>query len=258
MAQIHPSAIVHPKAELAADVEVGPFSIIGENVKIGAGTVVGPHVTVEGVTTIGENNRFHAGAHIGCQPQDKKYRNEPTQLVMGNGNTVFQHVTISTGTVQDQGITRMGDDNWLMAYAHIGHDCVIGSHTIFANSATMAGHVTVGDYAILGGLSAVHQFCVIGAHCMAGGGSIFVQDLPPFVICEGNRAEARGFNAEGMKRRGYTAEQIAAVKRAYKALYRDGLSYDEACAQIRAAAESEPALQVFVDFFAQSKRGIMR
>lgn len=258
MANIHPSAIVHPGAELAADVEIGPFSIIGANVRLGAGTVVGPHVTIEGVTTIGANNRFYAGAHIGCDPQDKKYRQEPTQLVMGDGNTVFQHVTIATGTTQDQGITRLGDDNWLMAYSHIGHDCVIGSHTIFANSATMAGHVQVGDYAILGGLSAVHQFCVIGAHAMAGGGSIIVQDLPPFVICEGNRAVARGFNAEGMKRRGFSAEQITAVKRAYKALYRDGLSYEDACAQIRQEAETESALSVFVDFFAQSSRGIMR
>lgn len=258
MANIHPSAIVHPGAELAADVEIGPFSIIGERVRIGAGTVVGPHVTIEGVTTIGANNRFYAGAHIGCDPQDKKYRKEPTELVIGDGNTVFQHVTIATGTVQDKGITRLGDDNWLMAYSHIGHDCVIGSHAIFANSATMAGHVQVGDYAILGGLSAVHQFCVIGAHAMAGGGSIIVQDLPPFVICEGNRAVARGFNAEGMKRRGFSAEQISAVKRAYKALYRDGLSYEDACAQIRKEAETESALSVFVDFFAQSSRGIMR
>lgn len=258
MAKIHPSALVHASAALADDVEIGPFAIVGEHVQIDAGTVVGPHVVIEGVTRIGKNNRFHAGGSIGCAPQDKKYRGEPTELVIGNGNTFFQGVTVSVGTAQDQGITRMGDDNWLMAYSHVAHDCVLGSHIIMANGATLAGHVEVDDFAILGGLAAVHQFCIIGAHTMAGGGSIITQDLPPFMMCEGNRATARGFNTEGMKRRGFTPEQISAVKQVYKLLYRAGLGYDEACAQVAEMAKTEPVLGLFVDFFARSSRGIVR
>lgn len=258
MARIHPTALVAPGAQLADDVEIGPYSIIGETVTIGAGTVVGPHVVIEGVTRIGERNRFHSGGAIGCDPQDKKYRNEPTQLVIGDGNTFFQNVTIATGTTQDQGITRVGNDNWVMAYAHIAHDCVVGSHIILANGATLAGHVEVGDHVILGGLTAVHQFCVIGAHAMAGGGSMITQDVPPFVMCEGNRAVARGLNAEGMKRRGFTSEQIAAVKQIYKLLYKEGLSYEQACSQIAEMAKAEPVLNLYVDFFARSKRGIVR
>lgn len=258
MARIHPTALVAPGAQLADDVEIGPYAIVGENVTIGAGTIVGPHVVIEGVTTIGERNRFHSGCAIGCDPQDKKYRAEPTRLVIGNGNTFFQHVTIATGTTQDQGITRVGDDNWVMAYAHIAHDCVVGSHIILANGATLAGHVEVGDHVILGGLSAVHQFCVIGAHAMAGGGAMINQDVPPFVMCEGNRAVARGLNTEGMKRRGFSAEQISAVKQVYKTLYKAGLSYDEACSNIAEQAKTEPVLQMFVEFFGRSKRGIVR
>ncbi|TJZ76158.1 acyl-ACP--UDP-N-acetylglucosamine O-acyltransferase [Chitiniphilus eburneus] len=258
MTTIHSTAIVDPKAELAADVIVGPYAVIGPAVSIGAGCEIGPHVVIDGVTDIGARNRFHAFGHIGCEPQDKKYRGEPTRLQIGEGNTFFQSVTVSTGTTQDQGVTRIGDDNWFMAYMHIGHDCQVGSHTVFANSVTLGGHVHVGDWAILGGLSAIHQFCVIGAHAMAGGGSIIVQDLPAFVICEGNRAAARGVNAEGLKRRGFDADQIAAVKRAYKTLYREGLSYDDARAQIEARANDEPALRPFVEFFALSQRGIIR
>lgn len=258
MANIHPSALVHASAILADDVEIGPFSIVGEHVKIDAGTVVGPHVVIEGVTRIGKNNRFHANGAIGCTPQDKKYRNEPTELEIGDGNTFFQGVTLATGTAQDRGITRIGDDNWLMAYAHVAHDCVLGSHIIMANGATLAGHVEVGDYVILGGLAAVHQFSIIGAHAMAGGGAMIPQDLPPFVMCEGNRATARGLNSEGMKRRGFTPEQISAVKQAYKLLYREGLNYDEACARITEMAQSEPVLALFTNFFARSTRGIVR
>lgn len=255
---IHPTAIVSPHAELAPDVQVGPYAIIGDHVRIDYGCRIGAHSVIDGHTSMGRNNTIHAHASIGCAPQDKKYRNEPTRLVIGEGNTIFQSVTIAVGTVQDEGLTSIGDDNWLMAYAHIGHDCHIGNHTIFANSATLGGHVHVQDYAILGGLSAVHQFCVIGAHAMAGGGSIIVQDLPPFTICEGNRAVARGINSEGLKRRGYSAAQILAVKRAYKLLYRSGQPYEEAVASIRESAKSESALQAFVDFFAISNRGILR
>ncbi len=258
MARIHPTALVASGAQLADDVEVGPYSIIGNTVTIGAGTVIGPHVVIEGVTRIGERNHFHSGGAIGCAPQDKKYRGEPTELVIGNGNTFFQNVTIATGTTQDRGITLIGDDNWVMAYAHIAHDCIVGNHIILANGATLAGHVEVGDYVILGGLAAVHQFCVIGAHAMGGGGAMINQDVPPFVMCEGNRAAARGLNTEGMKRRGFNAEQISAVKQVYKLLYKEGLSYDDACARIREMAQKESALALFVDFFARAKRGIVR
>ncbi len=258
MARIHPTALVASGAQLADDVEVGPYSIIGDTVTIGAGTVVGPHVVIEGVTRIGERNHFHSGGAIGCAPQDKKYRGEPTELLIGNDNTFFQNVTIATGTTQDRGITQIGDGNWVMAYAHIAHDCIVGDHIILANGATLAGHVEVGDYVILGGLAAVHQFCVIGAHAMGGGGAMINQDVPPFVMCEGNRAAARGLNTEGMKRRGFNAEQISAVKQVYKLLYKEGLSYDDACVRIREMAQEEPALALFVDFFARSKRGIVR
>lgn len=258
MAKIHPTALVATGAQLADDVEIGPYAVIGEQVSIGDATVVGPHVVIEGLTRIGKRNHFHAGACIGCAPQDKKYHGEVTELEIGDDNTFFQHVTVATGTIQDRGITRVGNGNWIMAYAHIAHDCILGDQIILANGATLAGHVEVGDYAILGGLAAVHQFCIIGPHVMAGGGAMIPQDVPPFVMCEGNRASARGLNTEGMKRRGFTSEQISAVKHAYKLLYRDGIIYEEACAKIAEMAISEPVLNLFVDFFARSKRGIVR
>ncbi|WP_373975250.1 acyl-ACP--UDP-N-acetylglucosamine O-acyltransferase [Chitinibacter sp. SCUT-21] len=258
MPKIHPSALVDPAASIADDVIVGPFSIIGPNVAIGSGSIIDSHSVISGYTQIGEGNRFYSYCAIGCDPQDKKYADEPTKLVIGDRNTFFQNVTISTGTTQDQGITRVGSDNWIMAYAHIAHDCTLGNNVIMANGCTLAGHVTVGDFAILGGLTAVHQFCTIGEHTMAGGGSIIVQDLPPFVMCEGNRAIARGFNSEGMKRRGFTEQGIRAVKTAYRLLYRTGLSYEDAVAQISALAENETSLEPFVRFFTLSKRGIVR
>ncbi|BCL75187.1 acyl-[acyl-carrier-protein]--UDP-N-acetylglucosamine O-acyltransferase [Jeongeupia sp. HS-3] len=258
MPKIHPSALVDARAELAEGVEIGPFAVIGPDVRIGTGSVVGAGVQIEGVTRIGSNNRFHPHSHIGCAPQDKKYKGEPTALDIGDGNTFFQSMTISVGTVQDKGVTRIGDNNWFMAYAHIGHDCTVGNNTIFANAVTLGGHVDVADWAILGGLSAIHQFCSIGAHAMAGGGSIIVQDLPPYVICEGNRAIARGINTEGLKRRGFSAEAISRVKQAYRQLYRLGLTYDDARARIEADAAGAPELQAFVDFFAVSQRGILR
>ncbi|QLG87882.1 acyl-ACP--UDP-N-acetylglucosamine O-acyltransferase [Chitinibacter bivalviorum] len=258
MANIHPSAIVDPSAIISTDVTIGAFSIIGANVSIGPGTTVSSHCVVSGYTTIGNNNFFHPYCAIGCDPQDKKYNNEPTRLIIGDNNTFFHNVTISTGTSQDQSLTSLGNNNWIMAYAHVAHDCVIGSNVIMANCATLAGHVTIGDYAILGGLTAVHQFCTIGDHAMAGGGSIIVQDLPPFVMCEGNRAIARGFNSEGMKRRGFTEAEIKSVKNAYRLLYRSGLAYDEAVSQIQALAKHEQALDTFIRFFEQSTRGIVR
>lgn len=258
MSNIHPTALIDPNATIAEDVTIGAYSIIGPNVTIGAGTVVGAHCVVEGHTQIGERNTFHSFCSVGCVPQDKKYAGEPTRLSIGNGNTFFQNVTISIGTSQDRGETIVGNNCWVMAYAHIAHDCIVGNQVILANSATLAGHVTVGDYVILGGLTAVHQFCVIGEHAMAGGGSIIVQDLPPFVMCEGNRATARSINIEGLKRRGFTSEEISAVKKAYKTLYREGFSYDEAVRLIREESLNQPVLKCFVDFFEHSKRGIVR
>ncbi len=258
MSTIHPTALVDSHAIIAADVTIGPYSIIGPNVILGSGTVVEAHCVIEGYSQIGENNLFHSFCSIGCVPQDKKYNNEPTRLLIGNQNTFFQNVTVSTGTAQDRGVTVVGDNNWIMAYAHIAHDCLVGNNVIMANNATLAGHVSIGDFVILGGLTAVHQFCVIGDHAMAGGGSIIVQDLPPFVMCEGNRASARSINIEGLKRRGFSPDEISLVKKAYKTLYRDGFSYEEAVSLIRDQAKNQKVLQCFVDFFDASKRGIVR
>ncbi|KAF0814370.1 Acyl-[acyl-carrier-protein]--UDP-N-acetylglucosamine O-acyltransferase [Andreprevotia sp. IGB-42] len=258
MTLIHPSAIVDSRAELAPDVQVGPFSVIGPGVRIGAGTVVGPHVVIDGETTIGTNNRFHPFAHIGCQPQDKKYAGEPTGLVIGDGNTFFQSVTLSTGTAQDEGITRVGNDNWVMAYVHIAHDCQIGSHCIFANNATLAGHVHIGDWVFLGGFTTIHQFCKVGSHAMSAFTAAISQDVPPYVTAAGNRAVPAGINSEGLRRRGFSGEQITVIKRAYKTLYRQNLPFDDARAQIEAAAQDAPELQAFVDFFATSTRGLIR
>jgi UDP-N-acetylglucosamine acyltransferase len=258
MVNIHPTALVDASANIGDGVQIGPFTIVGPHVSIGADTIVDSHCVISGFTTIGRNNRFYSYSAIGCDPQDKKYAKEATKLVIGDRNTFFQNVTVSTGTSQDRGITQIGNDNWVMAYAHIAHDCMVGDHVILANSATLAGHVTIGDYAILGGLTAVHQFCTIGEHTMAGGGSIIVQDLPPFVMCEGNRAIARGFNSEGMKRRAYTAEQIKSVKQAYRLLYRSGIAYEDAVVQIKSMAKTEVALAPFISFFELSTRGIVR
>ena len=258
MARIHPNAVVHPGAQLADDVEIGPFSVVGEHVSIAAGSRVGPHCVIDGHTTIGRNNVFHGSAQIGCAPQDKKYQGEPTRLVMGDGNSVYHFVTISTGTSQDEGLTSLGDDNWIMAYVHIAHDCRIGSHTILANNATLAGHVHLGDWVFLGGFTTIHQFCKIGTHAMTAFTAAVTQDVPPYVTAAGNRAAPAGINSEGLRRRGYTAEQITEIKRAYKLLYRQGLSLEEACAEIVARASTRPELQAFVDFFPTATRGLIR
>ncbi len=255
---IHPTAIVHPAARLAEGVQVGPYSIIGEHVEIGEGTTVGPHVVIEGHTRIGRNNRIFQFCSLGSEPQDKKYANEPTRLEIGDGNTIREFCSFSTGTIQDGGLTRVGNGNWIMAYVHVAHDCIVGDNTIFANNATLAGHVTVGDWAILGGFTGVHQFVRVGAHSFCGVGTVLLQDLPPFVTVSGNPASPHGINSEGLKRRGYSADGIAAIKRAYKTLYRNGLSLDEARRQIAEAAASVPELQLFSDFIADSGRGIVR
>lgn len=260
--RIHPTAIIAPGAKLADDVVVGAYSIIGEYVTIGAGTTVGPHCVVDGHTTIGAGNLFYRFCSIGGIPQDKKYGGELTRLEIGDGNTVREYVTINTGTAQDVGVTRLGDDNWIMAYVHIAHDCQIGCHTILANSVQLAGHIHIGDWAILGGMTAVHQFVRIGAHAMIGGTSSIRQDIPPYVIGAGDPFRPVGVNSEGLNRRGFSAASIAALKEAYKLVYRRKLSVDDACEHIRALSqqqpEAAPALQPLIDFLAASTRGIAR
>ena len=258
MPDIHPTAIVEAGAALADGVRVGAWSTIGANVAIGAGTTIAEHVVIRGRTRIGAGNRIFQFNSIGDAPQDKKYAGEPTELVIGDGNTIREFCTLNTGTVQDQGVTRIGDRNWIMAYVHVAHDCVVGDDTVLANGVTLAGHVRVGDFTILGGFTAVHQHCRIGAHCMLGGGSIVLQDVPPYVMANGNSASPHGVNSEGLKRRGFTAEAIAAIRRAYKTLYKSGLLLEEAKAQLAAEAAAQTELLPLVEFLAAPGRGIIR
>jgi len=255
---IHPSAIVHPGAQIAPDVEIGPYSIIGEHVRIGAGTRIAAHVVIEGHTQIGRDNRIAAFSVLGGAPQDKKYAGEPTRLEVGDRNTIREFCTFSTGTAQDVGVTRVGSDNWIMSYSHIAHDCQIGDNTIFANNTQLAGHVHVGAFAVLGGFTGVHQFVRIGAHSMIGGGSMLRQDVPPYVTVAGNPPKAFGINAEGLRRRGFTEETIAGISRAYKTLYRSGLSLADARAEIGSKAAGLEALRILADFLAEAPRGIVR
>ncbi len=262
MARIHPTAIVDPAAELAAGVEIGPYAVIGPHVRIGEATTVGAHCVIDGRTTIGRGNRIHPFCSLGGVPQDKKYAGEPTRLEIGDGNTIREFCTFNLGTAQDAGVTRLGDDNWVMAYVHLAHDCQVGSHTILANNATLAGHVHLGDWAIVGGLTGIHQFCRVGAHAMLGFASAVSQDVPPFMLVDGNPLAVRGINAEGLRRRGFGAERIAAVKRMHRLLYREGLTLEQARAAIAALAAEVPAAAADValmgDFLARSRRGIAR
>jgi UDP-N-acetylglucosamine acyltransferase len=262
MAQIHPTAIVDPAAELDTSVTVGAYTLIGPEVRIAGGTSIGPHCVIEGKTTIGRDNQIWQFASLGAAPQDKKYAGEPTELVIGDRNTVREFCTFNRGTAQDTGITRIGDDNWIMAYVHIAHDCVVGDRTILANNATLAGHVHIGDWVILGGLTGVHQFTKVGAHAMAGFASHVSQDVPPYMMVDGNPLAVRGFNVEGLRRRGFTPARIAVVKQMHKLLYRDGLTLDKARAAIAALAADvpDPAADVALmsDFLAASTRGIAR
>ena len=264
MAAIHPSAIVDPKAELAAGVSVGPYAVIGAGVTVGEGSSIGAHAVIEGPTQIGRDNTIHAHAALGLAPQDMKYRGEPTALVIGDRNTIFQFTTFSRGTAQDGGVTRVGDDNWVMAYSHLAHDVQLGSHTVLANSATLAGHVVVGDWAIIGGLTGVHQFCKVGAHVMTGFQSHVSQDIPPFMTVAGNPLAVHGINAEGLKRRGFSRERIATIRQLHKLLYREGLTLDKAREAIVAlqgrpeAAESDADIAALLAFLAASTRGIVR
>ncbi len=262
MANIHPTAIIEPGAEVHETAEIGAYSMIGSNVIIGARTRVGPHVVIEGHTRIGQDNTFYQFSSIGAPPQDKKYAGEPTSLEIGDRNTIREFCTFNRGTVQDVGTTRLGNDNWIMAYVHLAHDCQIGNHTIFANNAQLAGHVHVGDWAIMGGFSNVHQFCKIGAHAMVGMSTSLTQDVPPYVILSGNPAQAHGVNSEGLKRRGFSREAITAIRHAYKVLYKSGLTLEEAKLALQAQEQSEPEfateLKLIRDFLQNVSRGIVR
>ncbi len=255
---IHPTAIVHPGAHLASDVEIGPYAVIGDEVEIGAGCTIGAHAVIKGPTRIGHSNRIFQFVSLGDVPQDKKYRGEHTALEIGDGNTIREFCTFNRGTAQDEGVTRVGHDNWIMAYVHLAHDCQIGSHTVFANNAQLAGHVHVGDYAVLGGFTVVHQYVHIGTHTITAMGTIVLQDIPPFITAAGNTAKPYGINAEGLKRRGFSAETIAQIKRAYRSLYRSGLSLDDARREIATQLTACPALKPLGAFLDQSRRAIIR
>jgi UDP-N-acetylglucosamine acyltransferase len=255
---VHPTAIVASSAELAEDVEIGPYSVIGEQVEIGSGTRIGSHVVVNGPTRIGRDNRIHSFASIGDDPQDKKYAGEPTRLRIGDRNTIREYCTISRGTVQDEGETVLGDDNWIMAYVHIAHDCRIGNQTIFANNATLGGHVHVGDWVIFAGFSGAHQFCRVGAHSFLGMYSGVNRDVPAYLMVAGQPAAPHGINSEGLKRRGFTAEQVRNIKNAYRLVYRKGLKLDAAIAEIETLVPAQPELRIFLESLVSSERGITR
>ena len=256
--RVHPTAIVDGQSRLAKDVEVGPYAVIGPQVEIGPGSRVGPHAVITGDTRIGENCAIWQFASVGDAPQDKKYGGEATRLEIGSDNTIREFCTLNRGTVHGGGVTRIGDGNWIMAYVHIAHDCQIGDRTVFANNAQLAGHVEVGDDAILGGFTVVHQFCRLGAHCITGMGTIVLQDVPPYIKASGNPARPFGINSQGLQRRGYDVAAIAALKRAYKALYRSGLSLDEAKNELQAQLETSPEVRPLIEFLAAPSRGIIR
>ena len=262
MPAVHPTAIVDAAAELAAGVSVGPYAVIGAGVTVGAGTTIGSHCVIEGPTTIGRDNRIFPHAALGAAPQDMKYRGEPTRLEIGDRNTVREFCTFNRGTAQDEGVTRIGDDNWIMAYVHIAHDVQLGCRTILANNATLAGHVHVGDWVIVGGLSGVHQYCKIGAHAMTGFQSHVSQDVPPFMMVAGNPLGVHGFNVEGLRRRGFSRERIGLVKQMHRLLYRDGLTLEQAKAAIAALRGTvdggDTDIALLLDFLAASTRGISR
>ena len=255
---IHPTAIVEPGARLAGGVAVGAYSIIGAQVEVGEGSWIGPHVVIEGRTRIGRSNRIWQFASIGAPPQDKKYAGEDTAVEIGDGNTIREYVTINRGTAHDARVTRVGDDNWIMAYVHFAHDCQIGSHAIFANACELAGHVHVGDWAILGATTLVHQFVRIGAHSFTGMGTYLDRDLPPFVRAAGNMAQPYGINSVGLRRRGFPDETIDALKRAYRTLYRSGLGQDEARRELEAQANGCAEVRAIIEFLDASKRGFIR
>ena len=255
---IHSTAIIDPHAKLAGDVSVGAYAVIGGDVEVGPGTTIGSHVVIDGPTRIGRGNQFFPHSSIGAAPQDKKYAGEATTLEIGDRNTIREFCTLNRGTAQDAGATRLGNDNWIMAYVHLAHDCQVGNSTIFANNAQLAGHVHVGDYAILGGFTVVHQFVHIGAHSLTAMGTILLQDLPPDVTASGNTAQPHGINSEGLRRRGFSATGLARIKSAYKTIYKSGLTLEQARTEISTRAQTEPELSVLATFLSRAGRGIIR
>jgi len=256
--KIHSTAIIDSKAELDTSVEIGPYAVIGAEVKIGSGTVIGAHSVISGPTTIGKNNQIFQFSSLGAAPQDKKYAGEPTTLEIGDNNTIREFCTFNRGTVQDKGVTKIGNDNWVMAYVHIAHDCQVGNHTILANNSSLAGHVDMHDYAILGGFTLVHQFCKIGAHVITAVNTVVFKDIPPYVTAAGYDAAPHGINAEGLKRRGFSADSILNIKRAYKTLYRNSLTLEEAKRELNQQLAACPELGILVEFLNNSTRGIVR
>ncbi|MDB6096831.1 MAG: Acyl-[acyl-carrier-protein]--UDP-N-acetylglucosamine O-acyltransferase [Francisellaceae bacterium] len=255
---IDKNAVIDPKAQINKDVHIGPFSVIGPDVEIDSGTWIGPHVVIRGPTKIGKNNKIYQFASIGEATQDKKYKGEPTRLEIGNGNIFRECSTVHRGTLQGGSITKIGNDNLFMAYSHIAHDCQIGNYTVFSNNASIAGHVIIGDYASLGGFVGVHQFCKIGAHSFAAGGTIILKDVPPFIMVSGYPAEAHGLNTVGLERRGYSSECLAALKRAYKIVFRKNLTIEDAIEELKKMVEETPEVQSLINFLGESERGIIR
>ena len=255
---IDATAVIDPGAEIAGNVSIGPYSVIGANVAIGAGTHIGPHVVIKGHTRIGRDNTIYQFTSIGEDPQDKKYGGEPTRLEIGDRNTIREFVTMNRGTAQDEGVTRVGDDNWIMAYVHIAHDCQVGNHTIFANNASLAGHVTVGDYVILGGFTLVYQFCSLGPHSLTAYGSGISKDVPPYVTVGGSPARPHGLNMEGLRRRGFPEAVRKVLKQAYKTLYRENRSLQDAIAELKGGVSECAELEVLVSFLETHSRGIVR
>jgi UDP-N-acetylglucosamine acyltransferase len=258
MARIHATALVDASAELDDDVEIGPYSIVGANVRIGTGSSIGPHVVIGPRTTFGRRNRVFQFASIGEIAQDRKYAGEPTRTVIGDDNTFREYVSVHAGTVQDRAQTTIGNANLFLAYTHVAHDCIVGDHTTWSNNAQIAGHVAIGDWVVLGAFSGVHQFCRVGAHAMLGAFAVVLQDVPPYTIVQGYPAQPKGPNSEGLKRRGFTPEQILAIRRAYKTLYRENLALDEAKRSLAEAARQSPVLAPLVEFLAVPGRGILR
>ena len=258
MANVHPTAIVSAGARLAPDVSVGAFSVIGPEADIGDGTTIASHVVIAGRTRIGRRNRIFQFASVGDIPQDRKYGGEPTATAIGDDNVIREYVTIHAGTAQDRGVTTIGNGNWLLAYSHIAHDCVVGNATTFSNNAQLAGHVVIEDHATLGGFVGVHQFCRVGAHAFVAAGSIVLQDVPPYVTAAGYPAKPHGTNSEGLRRRGFTPDDLVAIKRAYKTLYRSSLTLEDARTQIAADAKAAAVLAPLAAFLATAGRGIVR
>jgi len=257
-APIHATAVISPRAVLAEDVEVDAYSVIGEGVEIGARTRIGPHVVIQGPTVIGTDNVVFQFASVGSAPQDKKYRGEPTRLTIGDRNVIRENVTLNRGTTKEEGVTRIGSDNLFMAYSHVAHDCTVGNQCVLANAATLGGHVELGDWVIMAGLSGIHQFCKVGAHAFIANNAAVTRDVPPYVMAVGQPASAHSVNAEGLKRRGFTPEQVRNIRNAFRVLYRSGLKLADATRELEALAKEQPEIRAIVEFLPLSTRSILR